>query len=396
MQDTINMTVDHHKEPTQSLALNKTSLWSAIIFGTVAMLVFLLMPAYVGGLASLGFDDSQLGNLASMDLAGITVACILATLWIKRVDWRLAAMLAMAALVAVNLLCIGVADYETLMMMRFSAGLAGGSGIVLAYTIIASSAAPDRYTGLFVTIQVLAQSLGFVIAPTLIENVGVNGFYYLFGALALAVTPLVRAFPRSGSENAPATTGSAQPRPSGFILTLVLVSMTLFFIGQGSIWAFGERIGIAGGLDSQAVANTLAVTAFASLFGAALSAWMDTKYGRFWPILIAILVQLAALALFTGEMNAVYFAVLFSIFAFSWNFGIAFQVGVVASMDHGGRYTALIPAFQAAGLAIGPSLVGMFLNGGGYYSINLISGAALIAYLLLILPFAMRKPILNA
>ncbi|GGO79309.1 MFS transporter [Marinobacterium nitratireducens] len=391
MQNTLEMNVAIDAKQLENPPLSTTSLWRAIVFGTVAMLVFLLMPAYVGALATLGFDDSQLGNLASMDLAGITVACVLALGWIKRVDWRLAGMLAMASLVAVNLLCAGISDYQTLMGLRFIAGLAGGSGIVLAYTIIAGSSAPDRYTGLFVTIQVLAQSLGFVVAPSLMENFGVDSFYYLFAALALAALPLLKAFPKRGQDSRNASAGGESQRSSRLALMLVLLSMTLFFTGQGAIWAFGERIGMAGGLDAQAVANTLALTAFASLFGAALSAWMDVRYGRFWPILTAILVQLVALALFTGEMNAVYFATLFSIFAFSWNFGIAFQVGVVASMDHGGRFTALIPAFQGAGLAIGPSLAGIFLNGGGYFSINLVSGVALVAYLLFILPFAIHK-----
>ncbi len=106
MQNTLEMSVALDDKPVESLPLDKTSLWSAIVFGTVAMLVFLLMPAYVGGLAILGFDDGQLGNLASMDLAGISLACVLALLWIKRIDWRLAGMLAVAGLVAVNLLSI--------------------------------------------------------------------------------------------------------------------------------------------------------------------------------------------------------------------------------------------------------------------------------------------------
>ncbi|WP_432698085.1 MFS transporter [Marinobacterium sp. YM272] len=390
MQNTLDISAGGYPHPAESLHLNKASLWSAIVFGTVAMLVFLLMPAYVGILASLGFNDAQLGNLASMDLAGITVASVLAMLWIKTANWRVAAILSMLGLIGANLLCLGTTDYMTLMALRLIAGLAAGTGIVLAFTIIANSDSPDRYTGLFVTIQVLAQSLGFVFAPTLIESAGSDSFYYLFALLALASIPLVAFIPSRHQKANDVTSTDESKKGSKLAVILALTSMTLFFLGQGAIWAFGDRIGVSGGLDSQAVANALALTAFASLFGALLSAWMDVKFGRTWPILIAILVQLAALTLFYGEMSSIYFTLLFSIFAFCWNFGIAFQVGVVASMDRTGRYTALIPAFQGAGLALGPFIAGIFLAGESYININIVSGFALAAYLFIILPLTKK------
>ncbi len=390
MHNTLDISSGGYPHPTEAAHLTKMSLWSAIVFGTVSMLVFLLMPAYVGILASVGFNDAQLGNLASMDLAGITLASILAMLWIKRFNWRLAAVISIAGLILANLLCIGSTDYNSLLALRFLAGFAGGTGIVLAFNIIASCDAPDRYTGFFVTIQVLAQSIGFLLAPTLIESAGSDSFYYLFAIAAVAVVPLVRYFPAQSPESEVPADQSKNGKKPRLGLILALISMTLFFLGQGAIWAFGDRIGVNGGLDPQEIANALAMTAFASLFGALLSAWMDVKFGRALPILIAIIIQLLALVFFTGEMSPLYFTLLFSIFAFSWNFGIAFQVGVVASMDKGGRYTALIPGFQGAGLALGPFIAGMVLTGESYFNINIVAGVALIAYLILILPFSKK------
>lgn len=390
MQNTLDISSGGYPHPTEAVHLTKMSLWCAIVFGTVSMLVFLLMPAYVGILASAGFSDAQLGNLASMDLAGITLASILAMFWIKRVNWRLAALVSAIGLIVANLLCIGAHEYSSLLVLRFIAGFAGGTGIVLAFNIIASCDAPDRYTGFFVTIQVLAQSLGFLFAPSIIEAAGSDSFYYLFAASAVVFLPLIRFFPDrnpAAEANADASSAGGKSRAG---LILALVSMTLFFLGQGAIWAFGDRIGVSGGLDPQEIANALAMTAFASLFGALLSAWMDVRFGRALPILIAILIQLLALIFFTGAMSPLYFTLLFSIFAFSWNFGIAFQVGVVASMDKDGRFTALIPGFQGAGLALGPFIAGMVLTGESYFNINIVAGVALIAYLILILPFSKK------
>ena len=391
MQNTLDISSGGYIHPTETVHLSKLSLWSAIIFGTASMLVFLLMPAYVGILASVGFNDAQLGNLASMDLAGITLASILAMLWIKLFNLRLAAVASISGLILANLLCLGTPDYSSLLVLRFLAGFAGGIGIVLAYNIIASCDAPDRYTGFFVTIQVLAQSLGFLLAPTIIESAGSDSFYYLFAVTAVAVVPLIRYLPDHNPQSATNTEGTTKGGKPRLGLIMTLVSMTLFFLGQGAIWAFGDRIGASGGLNAQEIANALAITTFASLFGALLSAWMDARFGRALPILIAILIQLCALMLFTGEMTALYFTFLFSIFAFSWNFGIAFQVGVVSSMDKDGRYTALIPGFQGAGLALGPFISGLVLTGESYFNINIVASTAFIAYLILILPFSKNK-----
>lgn len=368
-----------------------SAVWSGILVGTIGLLVFLILPLYVGALAAIGFDDSQLGNLAAMDLAGMALASILALFWIKRLNWRRVGLLAMTALALINLACLGVTDYSSLMFLRLVAGLTAGSAIVLSYSIIANTTHPDRYMGLFVSAQVLTGSIGFIAIPSFVADSGVDVFYYLFGGMALLAAVFVKWFPKEGHAGELHKAEASRFHVSAKLAIFsVLIAMTLFFIGQGSIWTYGERIGAEAGLDAQMIGNVLAGTSFAALFGGLLSAWMDVRFGRFWPILLAITVQLVALVLFYGEMEMIQFALIFAVFSFSWNFGIAFQVGALISCDSDGRYTALIPAFQGAGLAIGPALAGSFLSGEGYYMVNIVSGMALFAYLLFILPFCRR------
>lgn len=391
MSETIECMAQSPAAPLSDESVTLATIWTGILFGTIALLVFLIMPLYVGALAGAGFDDGQLGNLAAMDLAGMALASVAALFWIKRLNWRRMGLLSMVALVLTNLLGLGVTDYATLMPLRFFSGLAAGSAVVLSYCIIANTPHPDRYMGLFISVQVLAASIGFIAIPSILADWGVDGFYYLFGALALLAMVLVNWFPSAGHAGERHRGDAASLTLSAKLAVFsVLVAMCLFFIGQGSIWAYGERIGAAGGLDAQVIGNVLAATSIASLFGGLLSAWMDVRFGRFWPILIAIGMQLCALALFSGEMGVIQFAVIFAIFSFSWNFGIAFQVGALISADTEGRYTALIPAFQGAGLAIGPALAGSLLTGDGYASVNIVSGVALVSYLVFILPRCRR------
>ncbi len=373
-------------------AVGLPTVLAALVFGAIAVAVFLVLPLYVGALAENGYDDGQLGNLASMDLAGMAVASLLALFWMKRLNWRLVGAVGMAVVIAANFSCLGVEDYGTLLALRLVAGLGGGSAVVLAYGVVASTTHPDRYMGLFVVTQMVFQVAGFLLLPSLLERSGLPVFYYLFIGLASAGLLLAFLLPPTGhAEELHRGEADGLPVKGRLAIFLVLASMMLFFLAQSGIWAFGELIGAAGGLDDQTIGNLLAGTTLVSLFGGAVSAWLDVRFGRVLPILVAVLVQVAMLVFFFGNMSATFFFVVFGVFSFCWNFGIAYQVGTLVSVDSDGRYTALIPAFQGAGLALGPAVAGLFLTGEGYYSVNVISGIALLTYLALILPFARRR-----
>ncbi len=388
---TMTMEQDRDNDPTAD-AVGFPTVFAALVFGAIAVFVFLVLPLYVGALAENGYDDGQLGNLASMDLAGMAVASVLALFWMKRLNWRWVGAAGMAVLIAANFACIGINDYGTLLALRFVAGLGGGSAVVLAYGVVASTTHPDRYMGLFVVTQMIFQVAAFLLLPSLVERYGLPFFYYLFIGLASVGLLLGFLLPSTGhAEELHRGEVDGLPVRSHLAIFLVLASMMLFFLGQSGIWAFGELIGTAGGLDDQTVGNLLAGTTLLALFGGVASAWLDVRFGRFLPILVAVLLQVAMLVFFFGDMSATFFFVVFGVFSFCWNFGIAYQVGTLVSVDGDGRYTALIPAFQGAGLALGPAVAGLFLTGEGYYSVNVISGIALLAYLALILPFARRR-----
>jgi len=45
-----------------------------------------------------------------------------------------------------------------------------------------------------------------------------------------------------------------------------------------------------------------------------------------------------------------------------WNFIDILQLGNLSNIDENGRYVALVPAFQAIGLALGPAISALMLN----------------------------------
>ena len=86
------------------------SIASALYVGTA---VFFCLPVLMTALGThLGFDESQQGMLAMMEMSGIGLASLPATWWVTRVRWRLAARSSQLILILTNLACIGVTSFE--------------------------------------------------------------------------------------------------------------------------------------------------------------------------------------------------------------------------------------------------------------------------------------------
>lgn len=78
--------------------------------------------------------------------------------------------------------------------------------------------------------------------------------------------------------------------------------------------------------------------------------------GRPAALLVSCGGQLAALALLSGTLGSATFMVAVCAFNFFWNFVLPYQYAALIDVERSGRLVVLVTAFQAAGLAAGPSL----------------------------------------
>ncbi|MEH6577663.1 MAG: MFS transporter [Amphritea sp.] len=387
MTDTVGIAMTDSLEQTEHFG--RKSVWAGIVLGSFVLMVFLIQPLLIGALAGQGFSEADLGLLAASDLLGMAIASVLGLFWVKRLPWRPVALVGLLAVIGGNLLCIGQNDFASLIALRLLAGLGAGSVVVLTFSIIARTSHPDRYTSFFIAFEVFSQAIAFTLMANIVTTQGINSLYYLFAGLAAVGVLLVAFVPHSGASEALDESGSAVTEPVGrSVLLLILAAMAIFFLAQSALWAFSERIGADAGLDAESIGNVLAITSLFAVAGALLAGWLDLRFGRVLPIAIAAIAQIVLLALFQGEMSLVHYAIVFGLFGFFWNLGIPYQVGVLVSHDKELRFAALIPAFQGIGLALGPAMAGAFLGDGSYLPVNIIAGAALLLYLVMIIPFA--------
>ncbi len=366
---------------------DKRVLASVLICGLVAVISFLVLPLYVGMLAdSFGFSESQLGILASMDLAGIAVMSLFGPLWIKRLKWRTVVRLALLWMMLWNYVSAFLNDFTTLCLVRFMVGLGGGLIAVMLMQSISYVRDPDRVAAIYIVLQVSAQSLGFILLPGLIADFGLMGFFgslIAVGSIALVSTvyfPVSGLPERSGdTHNGVARSHSENIRP-----ILVLLGMALFFVAQVSVFSFAERLGVEAGFAAQDIGDSLGVSALVGLGGAVLGAALSTRFGRFLPIVVAALAQLVAFALWSPQIDLLTFTVLLSVIQFFWNLPLGYHFGVLISEDRHHRFVLLVPFIQAVGISIGPFLGGFALELSGYRGLVYLAAGSLVLYTVLV------------
>jgi len=364
------------------------------IFGLICLLVmgpmfFLLMPLYIGALVDhLGLSNSQAGLMASLELLGTCVAAVVAMFWIRRLSWRVVALASAIVLVSGNVLSLlFVADLQLLVGLRLLTGFASGCLVSLACAGLGDTRMPDRNFAFGVVGQLAISGALFIMLPSVIVVQGVAG---IFGCFALCgVVAIIGAIllPVSGVKHE--ATGTLRS-PGAWKPLWALAGGAAFFVANTAVWAYIERIGVASGLAGDFIGTMLGVGVFASILGPLLAAWSGDRINRFWVMLAALIGEIACLAFLRVGMDGTTFAAIVLLYQFFWNLWIPYQMSVVAAVDTTGRFSVLIPLFQAAGIALGPALAAIYLETAGYVAVNVIGVGFAVLALLLFVPVTLR------
>lgn len=198
--------------PTSSLAV----LAAIVLFAAITPTILMTAPAVAAQLASQWqLSPSQIGDLFSTELGAMSLATLPAFWWLKRVDWRRAALLAGALFIVANLLSIWAQGYGALLALRFCSALAGGSLMIICLSSAASTANPSRTYGLWVMGQLVVGAIGLSILPRLFEHYGLAACYLLLALLMSLCLPLARYFPQGAPPRKNRGAGSRRAEVAG-------------------------------------------------------------------------------------------------------------------------------------------------------------------------------------
>ncbi len=372
-----------------SASLNSTSAIGAMmVLVIVGAMFFLLMPMYIGALADhAGFDGAEVGNLATIELLGVALISLSSLAWIRLANWRVAAIACCLGLIIANGLASTNHTFAWLALTRALAGVSEGGLLCIGYAALGDTLKVDRNFAFAVVGQILAPGLFFVLLPGWLVQYGLNAIFYIqIFCTVLAMIATLR-LPARGVD-APAGPLLLWPGWRPFI---GLIGAAVFMTGVTAVWGFVERMGVSEGFTGQEIGNILAISLIASVSGAFLPAWLGNRYTRFWPMVVALALQLLALFLLIQGMSIEMYAIAIIVYSVGWNLWAPYQLSALAAADASGRVMGILPFAQGTGVALGPLIAGYLLTGDSCVAINWIGAVLSVAALLLFIPVSLSR-----
>jgi MFS transporter, DHA1 family, inner membrane transport protein len=382
-------------EPTairelESHPIGWRGLLGAIYGGVVALLVVNALPALVTAIAGgLRWDDRALGLFASADVAGITVGSLLGVPIVRRLRLRTVALAGIVALVAADVACATGTSQALVVSFRFAGGTASGLILTACYAVYSHSH-PQRNFALFSIGQMTSSFLGVTAIPILSASLGWRSSLYFLAGLTAIAFPLALQLPSHSYAKTPAGAG-ATGKHSGVAVWAAVAGLLAYIIGEGAVWTFMERMGLAAGLSAQNVNLAVSACALAGVLGAVVMLVPSSRMGVVMPLTITALMSIAGVAVMQTSSPALFTAALCA-FAFSWLAFSTVQFAVIAEADTAGTATISMSAAWYAGFAIGPYLAGALVDRHGFVPVQVLGIAGVLLALFSLLPLRIKGP----
>lgn len=363
------------------------SVWAitaAIVISFVGNAVILGMPVLVGAMSDkLGFDEQQVGLMASADLGGMFLASMLTATLITRLNRQHLALAGIVIAILANLLSTQFHGFSELFIIRIVAGFGGGICYSLGVGCLAGTHHTARNFSILLFTLVAINAIELYTFPMLADMWGMNGIYYAFCSAFVFCLAVIPFLPKFSEESAGDVVSGPQHQHihlPGSLPKLCLLAVGCFYITIGAFYAYIERAGVDAGLSDGFINNTLTLGTLFALLGCAVATWMSNRFGQSKPLFVALLCMVGAMVLLASDINNVNYVIGYFAFNMTWLFTDIYQLGTISNIDHSGRYAAMIPGVQGLAQTIAPITAGFILaQGMGYGAVMFLCGVGSLA-----------------
>jgi len=378
------MTDDISKGGGASIAFDDwRTIAFAVFMALVGYSVMVTVPVLSTALVqSLSFSEEQVGRVWGNDMLGFSVGAIIAALSVARVNRRHLVMGGIVFSMGANALCMSIVDYESMMWLRFAAGVGSGIFTGTAVATLGGTTNPVR------AFNILLLGFSFSAAGELhlFPQLSLNGIYwFLIGSAAVCGLFLrwLPSKPLSDEEKQvqhELEDHSEDWRVPVILPIFCLTAVCFTYINIGGYFTYIELAALNAGISPDYVTPLLTWASFWALAGCLL-ALLCARFGLFRPLFVALLSMAVLVGMLSSGINTINLTI--SVFAFMalWTFVDVFQSSMMGYMDRSGSLVALLPSVQGFGQFVGPNIAASVIGAGlGYGTMFLVSGSmALVA-----------------
>jgi predicted MFS family arabinose efflux permease len=368
---------------------NRRSLVAMGAYSMAGNTPLVVQPMVVGAMVDLlGLTERQAGIVASVELAGLTLGILGMIRAMESVPRPALAVFAVIAIVVANLTTCFVSSFVWLLPIRFFSGIGAAAAFCVYLNMAASDEHPENVFAIVNAISISYSGVLTLVAPYLLQAGGLPGMLLTLCIITLSALLTLPWVIRYGPPRSRTMPGSRFVSLPSQVVPL-LAMMLLLYTGHGAIWAYQERIGVAVGLDEHAVGKWIGLSMLVwGVGGSLLARLMSMSIGRIWPQAISLGASAFAVMLLVSGSTPFTFAGSCGLIAFSWFYGLPYQMGLLAARDPKGRAALAGVMMSTGGMALGPALAALLLVGHAHWPIGVFSGICYLLALVIAVPSA--------
>ena len=329
----------------------------------------LIMPLNIIAISQRFIDatNGQIGTIATFETLSISVASIILSRIVNRLDRRKIFITSAILVILGNILTILSPTLSYVILARVISGL--GSGAIVATvvaTIARGSNAQMTFALLNSGVGVMGVLLPFCL-PIIIASNGMNGAYSFHLFISLFTFLFISFLTLSSSADDNQNTVSSYKGYAGWAS---MIGTSLIFLGHAGIFAFSAKIGATLGISVIQVGYVFMAGGLLTIFGPLLAGFIGQRFGSLFPCLILITILLVTGIILANVTSALIFFIVVPLCGMIPMILTPFFLGGMAKLDPSGSLAAAHPAFSTMGGAAGPVVMGYTIDMAGFTSIG--------------------------
>lgn len=343
--------------PAPSLAQRLAVLW----IGVVGVLFPGVGPLLLGGLEAAGRLSAMeigLAGMAELAAMGIGAALLGPAFGARRL--RPAAIACGCFLAALNLASTQV-DGGWLVLVRAAAGLPAGALIWVVTGMIVRSPRPDRWSGIYLTVQTLIQlAVVAALSALVIDRFGPDGGFVVLTGLAASAVAAGFLAPRAWTALAQADDSpKGLPSPRGWVALLAVFCFQAFIL---ALWIYAEPLSRQAGHAPKVAGLAFSISLAAQVAGGSAATALAGRVSWFVSLAVGVIAAAACLLVFAALPPAPAFLAASGLFGFAWLFASPFLTPLAIEADPSRRAALLGPGASLLGCATGPLLAALIVG----------------------------------
>jgi hypothetical protein len=355
-------------------ALTAGEIAATLVPGVVSLLLAGVIAAVLGALEDEHrLSAAALGQCATLEALVMGVVTGAAAAWLPARHMRLIAIVSGTALGLLDLATMG-AHSSAILILRTLAGVPDGILLWITIGMIARSAVPGRWAGVFLTALTASQLVLALAYVWVVPRFGADGAFAALGIAAFAGVPCAFWLPKFYAPLPKPEGESGMPPMRGWI---ALFASLLILAAIGAVGVYLQPLAHQAGLDADVARMAVWVSLVFQIAGGSLATLLAHRLHWFAAFVISALGLVLGWALFDFHVSALVFVAANSCVGFMGLFIGPFIVPMTIEADPSLRAAMQSAGAQVLGGAIGP-LFASFVVGDRNVHGSVFLGVALV------------------